>query len=50
VPEDLALLAIYKFTHCTNLPQALLAMFLLGTVEKLSPFFAVLGPIVWSLL
>ena len=50
VYEDLASLTFYRYTHSTNLPQALLPMFLFGTVEKLSPFFTALGPIVWSLL
>ena len=39
---------ILRFTHCTKLPWALLPIFLFSAVQLLSPFFAVLGPIVWS--
>ena len=31
--DELALLAFYRITHCTKLPQVLLCMFIFGAVE-----------------
>jgi len=45
----ISLLIFCRFTHCTKLPWALLPMFLFSAVQSLSPFFAVLGPMVWPL-